>query len=140
MDGADDALLLRALAGELSPAEQEALAARLAADGALRERRDQLRQTAALLHGARADAFAPGFSARVARRVAAAERSALAPALLQRQLFRLVPAALAAMLVLGGYALLGQPVPGQTPLESLLGLQPVNAETLLSADLSARGW
>jgi anti-sigma factor RsiW len=130
----DDEILWRAVAAELTPAEALAVQSRLAAEPALPGRMEELRKTAAALRGARHDAFAAGFASRVARRATAElSQSPLSAALLQRYFMRLVPATVAAMLLLAGYTLRGAG-PGQGGVEALLGLRPVTAEALLPPD------
>lgn len=131
MGESDDEILWRAVAGEPTPAEASAVQSRLAAEPALHGRMEELRTIAAALRGARHDAFAAGFASRAARRAAAElSQGPLSAALLQRYFLRLVPATVAAMLLLAGYTLRGVG-PGQGGVEALLGLMPVTAEALL---------
>jgi anti-sigma factor RsiW len=130
----DDEILWRAVAGGLPPAEASAVRSRLAAEPALAGRMEEVRKIAAALRGARHNAFAAGFASRAARRATAElSQGPLSAALLQRYFMRLVPATVAAMLLLAAYTLRGAG-PGQGGVEALLGLMPVTAEALLPPD------
>ena len=134
--------VLLAATGELPEAQLAELRARMQREPALRDAYERAARTTALLREARPDGFELGFAARVARRLAreAESRSALAAGLLQRQFLRMVPLATAIALLLGGYTLLGAGRPGQSPLERLLGLQPVNAEAMLEQASAQANW
>jgi anti-sigma factor RsiW len=116
MDEARDRELLRHLAGRLAPAEEAALARRLAADPALVARLATLTATWRALAPAPAAAAPPAFAARVRAR-AAAERASDGPTS-----WRLAPLwarATAAAALVAGVALgaaLGLPAAGPAPV------------------------
>jgi anti-sigma factor RsiW len=133
-------LVLRAVTGELSPAERDRLDARAAGDPRLRVELEEALRTATLLREARADGFPAGFAARVTRRIADEGRHGpFSASVLQRQFVRLLAPALAAALVLGVYALRGPHRYRQSPVESLLGLTPVTGESWILVDAPPPG-
>jgi anti-sigma factor RsiW len=128
-------LVVRAVTGELSAAERDALAEREAHDPALRAELEEARRTAALLRGARVEGCPAGFAVRLARRIAEEDRRGpFSASLLQRQFLRLLAPALAVLVALAGYALRGPHRVHQTAVESLLGLAPLTAESLILAE------
>ncbi len=126
----DRILLLQALDDELSAAERELLAARLAAEPELRRARDRLAGIRAAVRNTRRPRFEPGFTDRVMAGLAPAVRRPLRSAsnALAFQFRRLAPAALALIAALLAYNLSAELV-RQSALEAALGLQPVTVET-----------
>jgi anti-sigma factor RsiW len=136
MKDQDHEIAVRAVTGDLSSDELNQWRARLDGDPRLRAEMERTEKTAELLRATRSEGFPLGFTARVVQRVSSEREheGPLAAYLLLRHFRRLAPLALAAGLVLGGYVLRSGRASGQSAVEALLGLPPLNAEALVAAE------
>lgn len=135
----DRKLLLRAIAGELSPEEEARLDERLAAEPRFHAAHERMARVEALVRETPRAGFRPGFAGRVVARIASAETPRRFSAALALAFRRLGPAALAIILALLVHNLLTEGPEAQSALEAALGLQPVTLEVAYDLDAALYG-